>query len=96
MFVDRHCLDVVDGPAARLRDRFVGPYKIVAFLSPVICKLDIPDCNGSCEFHVAQLWLAKESPSASIPQPPAGISNERTGENEFEIEKIIGLSTCGS
>ena len=79
-------------PTKKLQERYIGPYKILAVVSPVAYKLELPETmKVHPTFHVSLLkeyHPNKEDlfPGRIIPPPPPVIINN---EEEYEVEQIL-------
>ena len=76
-------------PSAKLRNKYMGPYKVVKVISPVSYKLAFP-ANFKLHpvVHVSQLKKYKRTSILSekhSPPPPEIVE----GKEEFEVEKIL-------
>ncbi|KAM8715068.1 hypothetical protein ACLKA7_002162 [Drosophila subpalustris] len=52
---EHHLSNAAEGFAAKLAPRFGGPYRVVDFVSPVICKLQSPMDNKTKRAHISDL-----------------------------------------
>jgi hypothetical protein len=79
--------------ANSLKPRRIGPYKITRVISPVAYELELPESMKIHPiFHVSLLSPYYDSqehfPDRMVPDRPPSI--EIGGEQEFEVEEIIG------
>ena len=78
-------------PSAKLQPKFIGPYKVVARVGSVACRLELPTtARFHNVVHVSQIKRyihPDSSPFHDICNPPPAI--EIDGHEEFEVDEII-------
>ncbi|GAB5480202.1 MAG: hypothetical protein Marn2KO_36690 [Marinobacter nauticus] len=83
---------------AKIRRRYVGPFKIEAVVSPVAYRINLPaGWRLHPTFHVSKLkeYLRSDEYIRDDPPGPA-LVDELTGEEEFEVESIIRAKGKGA
>ena len=90
---DKVWLDVsnlhIRTPSRKLSNRKIGPYVIKTQLSPVTCRLHLPESMKIHDvFHVNLLipYHKTDAYGPSPPQPPTILVD---GEEKYEVEEII-------
>src|SRR3954470_24330625 len=88
-----HLASQAQRPTRKLQARFIGPYHIIAKVSPVAYKLELPpSLNVHPVFHVS-LLRAYTAPSTvsdrvpSGPPPPPAVTVD--DHDEYEVERIL-------
>lgn len=78
----------VDQPSRKLSSKWEGPFKIVAKVSNLNYKLELPDSWRIHDtFHVDKLRPYHQDPSSpNHPKPPPDLVK---GEEEYEVENIL-------
>src|SRR3954451_2095797 len=91
-----HLASQAQCPTRKLQARFIGPYTVIAKVSPVTYKLELPaSLNIHPVFHVS-LLRGYTTPSAVAdristgPRPPPAITVD--DHEEYEVERI--LNSC--
>nr|ODN92373.1 hypothetical protein L204_05473 [Cryptococcus depauperatus CBS 7855] len=76
-------------PSPKLEARFIGPYKLTAFIGKNAVKLDLPpSIKTSPIVHISRIEPAypNQIPGRVQPPPPPVVVN---GEEEYVVERIV-------
>lgn len=77
---------LVQGGTRKLLPRFVGPFRVVKVVNPVVVKLDLPaGLKMHNVFHVSLLRHYREGTDCKAPPLPLVIK----GQLEYEVEHIV-------
>ena len=86
-------------PSPKLRDRFVGPLKIAAVISPTTYSLELPASMKRVHnaFHVSRLlpWVTDDDSHHAPPVSPNPLASDEqyiTGDTEYEVDCITDVT----
>src|SRR5207253_2983180 len=95
-----HLASQAQCPSWKLQARFIGPYTIIAKVSPIAYKLKLPpSLNIHLVFHISLLQayttpstIPDRVPFGPLPLPATTINDHE----EFKVEAILDRRTCRS
>jgi len=65
---EHHLSKVAEGFAAKLASRYEGPYQVIGFASPVICKIRHINTKKERTIHVSELKQQQTENTRERPQ----------------------------
>jgi hypothetical protein len=94
--LDTSDLRLSNQPSKKLRERYIGPFKIAAVISPVAYKLHLPHSMSKVHpvFHVSKLlpWRTDyEFPDHPTPDHPTPSASDAPPTGEFYLDYILDV-----
>jgi hypothetical protein len=94
--LDTSDLRLFNQPSKKLRERYIGPFKIAAVISPVAYKLHLPPSMSKVHpvFHVSKLlpWrIDYEFPDHPTPDHPTPSASDAPPTGEFYLDYILDV-----